>query len=111
MMSSASPSGSITGGLIATQPNAPRPSPAIFSGDKGQTSVTFPRLIGEVEVDGGYSPPRSTVVAKLVVSAASMEIAFSVIAAAPSDAATALRFCQRVGTRDRSTESISAIVG
>ena len=98
------------GGFIATQPNAPAPSPAISFAGNGHTSVagTCATAFG---ASASGTDTTGTADTGLTASCASRASALRLIAAAPSVDATALRPCQRAGTRDRSTRPISTPVG
>ena len=101
----------MTGGFIATHPNAPNPSPASAAGGNGHTSVAgASRFSSFLAAASGATAVGSAVFGD-GSAAASSASDLRLIAAAPSVDASARIPRQRVGTRAKSGAPISWIVG
>ena len=111
IISSASASASITGGLTATQPKPPLPSPPTATAASGQTSVEGALSTACRAVSPSRFGASVLGAADAAVAFASSASDFRVIAAVPIEATTDFRFAQREGTRDSSAFPISWIVG
>ena len=112
MISSASPSDSMTGGFIETQPKAPRPSPATATGSSGQTSVAgWTAAASALAGFSAFGASGESAVFGSSTWAASCASAFIVIATVPRDATTDLSRAQRAGGRARSSRPMSEISG
>ena len=102
----------MTGGFIATHPNAPNPSPASAAGGSGHTSVAGTSRFSSRLADASSG---ATAVGNATCgggsAAASRARDLRLIAAAPRVDASARIPLQRVGTRAKSGAPISWIVG